>query len=261
MSFDSVLLALAITFVAGVSTSLGALIAFCVRKKDFKKIAFAMAFSAGVMIYVSFADILPMASEMFERTFKDSANLAKGAPLLMFFVGALLAGLIDAFVPEHIDTKMIDGDVSSSKISRVAIMAAIALAIHNFPEGLSVFFTTLEDTRLGVALGIAIMLHNIPEGISVALPIFHTTGSRKKAFWIATFSGLVEPLGAICAYFILMPVLSPALIGACMAATAGIMVFIALDELLPMAKQYDDQHTAIVGVFLGMLIIAISSFI
>ena len=128
MSSDSVLLALAITFVAGVSTSLGALIAFCVRKKDFKKIAFAMAFSAGVMIYVSFADILPMASEMFERTFKDSANLAKGAPLLMFFVGALLAGLIDAFVPEHIDTKMIDGDVSSSKISRVAIMAAIGIA-------------------------------------------------------------------------------------------------------------------------------------
>jgi ZIP family zinc transporter len=156
---------------------------------------------------------------------------------------------------------MIDGDVSSSKISRVAIMTAIALAIHNFPEGLSVFFSTLEDTRLGIALGIAIMLHNIPEGISVALPIFHTTGSRKKAFWIATFSGLVEPLGAICAYFILMPILSPALIGACMAATAGIMVFIALDELLPMAKQYDDQHTAIVGVFLGMLIIAISSFI
>ncbi|MBO5255813.1 MAG: zinc transporter ZupT [Opitutales bacterium] len=261
MSADSVLIAFAITFVAGVSTSLGALIAFCVQKKDFKKIAFAMAFSAGVMIYVSFADIMPMASEMFEKTFSQSQNLAKAAPLAMFFAGALFAGVIDAFIPEHIDTKMIDGDVSTSKISRVAIMTAVALAIHNFPEGLSVFFSTLENTRLGLALGIAILLHNIPEGISVALPIFHTTGSRKKAFLIATFSGLVEPLGAICAYFILMPILSPALIGACMAATAGIMVFIALDELLPMAKQYDDQHTAIVGVFLGMLIIAISSFI
>ncbi len=258
---NNVLLAFAITFVAGVSTSLGALIAFFVRKEDFKTIAFAMSFSAGVMIYVSFADIMPISNDFFQKTFSDSANIAKIAPIAMFFIGAIFAGLIDKFVPEHISTEMVDGDVSSSKISKVAFMTAIALAVHNFPEGLAVFFSTLEDAGMGIALGVAIMLHNIPEGISVALPIYHTSGSKKKAFLIATFSGLVEPLGAICAYFILAPFLSPALIGACMAATAGIMVYIALDELLPMAKEYDNQHSSIVAVFLGMAIIALSSLL
>ncbi len=258
---NNVLFAFAITFIAGASTSLGALIAFFVRKEDFKTIAFAMSFSAGVMIYVSFADILPISGEFFEKTFADSASLAKSLPIAMFFVGAICAGLIDKFVPEHINTEMVDGDVSKSKISKVAFMTAIALAVHNFPEGLAVFFSTLENVNIGIALGVAILLHNIPEGISVALPIYHTTGSKKKAFLIATFSGLVEPLGAICAYFVLAPVLSPALIGACMAATAGIMVYIALDELLPMAKEYDNQHSSIVAVFLGMAVIALSSLI
>ena len=257
----NVLLAFAITFIAGISTSFGAIISFFIRKKDFKTIAFAMSFSAGVMIYVSFADILPISAEFFEKNLSASKTFVKAAPIVMFFVGALLAGIIDKFVPEHIHTEMVDGDVSGSKISRVAFMTAIALAVHNFPEGLSVFFSTLEDTRMGVALGLAILLHNIPEGISVALPVYHTTGSKTKAFWIATFSGLVEPLGAICAYFILAPILSPAIIGACMAATAGIMVYIALDELLPMAKEYDNQHSSIVAVFIGMAIIALSSFI
>ena len=256
----NVIFAFLITLVAGIATSLGALIAFSIRKKDFKTIALAMSFSAGVMIYVSFADIMPASTSLFERSFVESETLPKVLPVVMFFVGAIFAGLIDAFVPEHIHTEMLDGDTKKSKFSRVAFMTAAALAIHNFPEGLSVFFSTLDDVRLGIALGVAILLHNIPEGISVALPVYHSTGSKKKAFLIASFSGLVEPLGAICAYFVFMPILTPALIGSCMAATAGIMVYIALDELLPMAKEYDNQHCAIIGTFSGMAVIAISGF-
>ncbi len=257
---NNILTAFAITFVAGASTSIGALLAFFVRKQDLRTMAMAMSFSAGVMIFVSFADIMPMSAQLLARA-AESAETARAQMLAMFFAGALIAGIIDAFVPEHVHTEMLEGDVSRSRFGRAATMTAAALAIHNFPEGLSVFFSAVEDTRMGLALGLAILLHNIPEGVSVALPVYHSTGSRQKAFWISTFSGLVEPLGAVAAYFALERVLSPSLVGACMAATAGIMVFIALDELLPMAKEYDRQHGAIVGVFLGMAVIALSSFI
>ena len=258
---SSALLAFAITFASGAATSLGACAAFFIRKKDFKTLALAMSFSAGVMIFVSFCDILPISSDFLAKNFGEAPAAARAVSLAMFFAGALFAGIIDAFVPEHVETKMLDGDDSSAKLGKTAFITAAALAIHNFPEGMSVFFSTLEDTRLGLALAFAIMLHNIPEGMSVALPVYHSTGSKKRAFWTATFSGMVEPFGALCAYFILMPVLTPALVGACMAATGGIMVYIALDELLPMANQYDNQHSAIIGVFLGMLAMAAASFI
>lgn len=255
---NNALLAFTITFVAGASTAIGALAAFFVRKKDFKTIAFAMSFSAGVMIFVSFADIMPMSAELFGRSFSETK--AEAATFAMFFAGALIAGIIDRFVPEHITTEMLDksGVAKKTNVRKAAIMTSLALAVHNFPEGLSVFFSTLEDTRMGLALGFAILLHNIPEGISVALPAYQSTGSRKKAFWLSTCSGLVEPFGALCAYFVFAPFLTPTLVGACMAITAGLMVYIALDELLPMAKEYDEQHSAIVGVFLGMAVIALS---
>lgn len=259
---SSALLAFAITFASGAATSLGACAAFFIRKKDFKTLALAMSFSAGVMIFVSFCDILPISRDFLAKGFGEAPAAARAASLAAFFAGALFAGIIDAFVPEHIQADMLDeGGGKNHKMGKAAFMTAAALAVHNFPEGVSVFFSTLEDTRLGLALALAILLHNIPEGMSVALPAYHSTGSKKRAFLIATFSGMVEPFGALCAYFILMPVLTPALVGACMAATGGIMVYIALDELLPMANQYDNQHSAIIGVFLGMLAMAAASFI
>lgn len=140
-------------------------------------------------------------------------------------------------------------------------MTAIAISIHNFPEGLSVFVTTLENVKMGAAIALAIILHNIPEGISVALPIYNSTGNKKRAFWIASLSGLAEPAGALAAYLVFAPFITQPFTGAILALTAGIMVFISLDELLPMAKEYGQEHYGIIGAFAGMAFIAAGSLI
>ena len=148
-----------------------------------------------------------------------------------------------------------------SKATHAALFTALALFIHNFPEGLSVFVTTMEDVTIGLAVGLAIMLHNIPEGVAVALPVYNATGSKKRAFWTAALSGMAEPLGAVVAYFILAPFLSPVIIGGALALTAGLMVYISLDELLPMAREHAEAHYAIIGVFAGMALMAVISIV
>lgn len=255
-------LAFTVTFIAGISTSIGAAAAFFVGKKDMAKMALAMSFSAGVMIFVSFMGILPSSMQIISKELPERAELAVYAS---FFAGAAIAWAIDALVPEHIDAQTIEkcadcpektAKTTRGRAMKTALMAAIALSIHNFPEGISVFFTTLEDTRSGIAFALAILLHNIPEGIAVALPVYNSTGSKKKAFLWASFSGLAEPAGALIAFFALGWLFTPAITGACMAATGGLMVYIALDELLPMAREHDTQHATIIGVFAGMGLVA-----
>ena len=176
----------------------------------------------------------------------------------------LAAGVIDYFVPEHIDGEMVEKAHSAPHTGgarKIALFTALALAIHNFPEGLSVFVSGLEDLTVGVGVAVAITLHNIPEGMSVALPVYSATGDRRKAFIWASLSGLAEPLGALVAYLLLAPYLTPSVVGAALAFTAGLMVYISLDELLPMAKEYGQEHYGIVGVFAGMALMAAVSII
>ena len=265
---SEVFTAFLITFVAGAATAIGAAMTFAIKRNDFKLFALGMSFSAGVMIYLSFMDIMPIAMRMMRDGNAAVAGIGeKPAQLFasaMFFAGVLVAACIDYFIPEHVEHEMIDKNSSASKrrrnAGRVGIITAIALGVHNFPEGLSVFVTSMENVALGLSVGIAIMLHNIPEGVSVALPIYNATGNKKKAFWTATLSGLAEPAGAIAAYFILVPYLTPVGVGAAMAVTAGIMIFIPLDELLPMAKEYGHEHYGIVGAFLGMFMMSAVSY-
>jgi len=257
--------ALLFTFIAGGATAIGAALTFFVKKDDFKIFALGMSFSAGVMIYLSFMEILPMSIEHMADTVNGVASFTERgghiAAVLVFFAGVILAGIIDYLVPEHVDHDMIGAEPKKAKATHAALLTAIALSIHNFPEGLSVFVTSLENVSVGAAVAVAIMLHNIPEGMSVALPVYSATGSKKKAFWWATLSGLAEPAGAIVAYLLLLPFLSPALVGGALALTAGIMVYISLDELLPMAKEYGEEHYGIIGVFLGMALMAAVSII
>ena len=138
------------------------------------------------------------------------------------------------------------------------IYAAIAIAIHNFPEGIATFTAALTDSSLGIAVAVAIAIHNIPEGIAVSVPIYYATGDKKKAFWYSFLSGVSEPIGALLAWLILMPYLTPSLFGILFAGVAGIMVFIALDELLPAAREYGEAHLSIYGLFAGMAVMAVS---
>ena len=144
------------------------------------------------------------------------------------------------------------------KLGRVGLITALAISLHNFPEGLATFFSALQDTKTGIAIAFAIAIHNIPEGIAVSIPIYYATGSRKKAFTYSFLSGLSEPLGAVIGYFLLTSFMLDSLMGAVFSMIAGIMVFISLDQLLPAARQYGEHHLAVYGMVSGMLVMALS---
>jgi zinc transporter, ZIP family len=142
-------------------------------------------------------------------------------------------------------------------LMRMGLFTALAIAIHNFPEGLATFLATIEEPALGIAFAVAIAIHNIPEGVAVSIPIYRATGSRLKAFWYSFASGLAEPVGALAGYFLFLQFMNEYVFGVIFAGVAGIMIYISLDELLPTAKRYD-HHLPIMGVFVGMLIMAAS---
>ncbi|NLL36261.1 MAG: zinc transporter ZupT, partial [Fretibacterium sp.] len=190
--------------------------------------------------------------------------------VVAFFTGIVLVMLIDKFVPstenpheahrvEELNpsavpqTQKKDGD-----LMRTGVLTALAIAIHNFPEGIATFMAGLQDPGLGVPIAVAIAMHNIPEGIAVSVPIYYATGSRKKAFCLSFLSGLAEPIGALLAFLVLTPFLSETLFGLLFAGVAGIMVFISVDQLLPAARQYGEHHISIYGLILGMAVMAVS---
>lgn len=257
------LTAFLLTLFAGLSTTLGAFIAFSTKKTSKKFLSFSLGLSAGVMIYVSFVEILPEAFSAMSEHY-ESEKMAEIMTVIFFFAGIALIGIIDKLIPEKENPHEIralddsEGKAPKSSLIRLGLMTALAIGIHNFPEGIATFMSAIEDPKLGVAIAVAIAIHNVPEGMAVAVPVFHATGSRKKAFKWALLSGLAEPVGAIIAYLVLLPFLSSVVLGATFAVVAGIMVFISLDELLPAAEKWGEHHTSILGVVLGMAIMAVS---
>lgn len=246
--------ALLLTTLAGLSTGIGSTIAYFIKNPKPVYLSFSLGLSAGVMLYVSFVEILPEALEKAGELFGIAA----------FFLGILFIGTIDMLVPEKENPHSFLGlseevDTKSKKdLMRTGLFTAVAIAIHNFPEGLATFGTALVDPKLGVAIAIAIAIHNIPEGISVSIPIFYATNSKNKAFAYSFLSGLAEPFGAIVGYLILMPFLSSIVLSYLLAFVAGIMVYISIDELLPTAHIYGQSHTVISGVVIGMFLMAVS---
>jgi len=249
-----VLSALLLTALAGFSTGIGSAIAYFIKKPKMIYLSFSLGFSAGVMIYVSFVELLPKAVE--------GAGEISG--LVAFFMGVLFIGLIDMVIPKEKnphDYKLSSEGIGVRKdavLMRAGVFTAVAIGIHNFPEGLATFGAALSNTNLGVIIALAIAIHNIPEGISVSVPIFYATGDRKKAFAYSFLSGIAEPIGAVIGFLILLPFLSENLLVLLLGFVAGIMVYISLDELLPIAHGYGNSHVVIVGIILGMFIMAVS---
>lgn len=269
MSFG---LALLLTVLAGLSTGIGSLIAFLVKGRNVNFLSFSMGFAAGAMIYVSFTEILGHASHNLSHFYNDE-HKAGWVSAIAFFGGMLLIALIDKLTPSHENPHEImheqldkDGNVidapplpkTDKKLMRVGVMTAVALALHNFPEGFATFVSALSDPALGITIAVAIALHNIPEGIAVSIPIYYATGSRKQAFWYSFLSGIVEPIGAVVGYFLLHSFLTDEVVSILLASVAGIMVFISLDQLLPSAEEYGKHHLTIYGVVLGMAVMAVS---
>ncbi|MCD6654248.1 MAG: zinc transporter ZupT [Sulfurovum sp.] len=271
LSLNTFLQAFLLTLFAGLSTSVGAMLAFFSKDKNYTVLSVGMGFSAGVMIYVSFVEILSKSKYSFTQLYSNEI-LGESLAIASFFAGIGLSALIDYLIPEDVNPHEIKSDkelselkpqknahdLKSSALKRTGIFTALAIAIHNFPEGFATFVSALDDLTIGLTIAFAIAIHNIPEGMAVSLPIYHATGNKKSAFWYATLSGLAEPLGAVIGFFLLLPFLGDAALGITFGAVAGIMIYISFDELLPAARVYGNAHTTIAGITLGMLVMAIS---
>ena len=261
---QTILLAFGLTLVAGLSTGIGSALAFFARRTSVRFLSVALGFSAGVMIYIALVEILPNAQESLRQ---DLGKSGAWAAMASFFGGVLLIALIDKFVPgyenPHEPRLVEDMDDAAAaarqqKLHRMGVMTAVAIALHNFPEGLATFAAALKDPRLGVAMAAAVAIHNIPEGIAVSVPVYYATGDRKKAFVYSFLSGLAEPLGALAAFGLLRLIPGLAMTGVMFAAVAGMMVFLSLDELLPAAREYGEHHLSIYGLVGGMAVMAVS---
>lgn len=262
MELNSVLFAFGLTLFAGLSTGIGSILAFFTKTTNTRFLSVALGFSAGVMIYVSFVEIFNEAIHLLSESYNEKVGTTFA--VLSFFGGILFIALIDKFVPSeenpHEMRKVEDISQSKNgskhKLMRTGLFTALAIAIHNFPEGLATFTAALANPEVGIAIAVAIAIHNIPEGIAVSVPIFYATGDKKKAFRLSFLSGMAEPVGAIVGYLILMPFMSETLYGVLFGFIAGIMVFISVDELLPGAEEYGEHHYSIYGLVAGMAVMA-----
>ena len=257
LTLNTVLIALGLTLIAGLSTGIGSLLAFFSKTTNTRFLSAALGLSAGVMVYVSFMELMPDALDKIEMMFPGKEGIIY--VLLAFFAGMGLIAVIDFFIPEDENPHEFHAaGKSNDKLKRTGFMLALAIGVHNFPEGMATFVSALDGLDVALPIVVAIAIHNIPEGIAVSVPIYHSTGSRKKALRYSVLTGLAEPIGALFGMLFLLPFWTPAVGAFMLAAVAGIMVYISFDELLPGAEEYGHHHFAIGGVIVGMVIMAFS---
>ncbi len=261
----NVLFALGLTMFAGLSTGIGSAMAFFTKTTNTRFLSTALGFSAGVMIYVSFTEILGKSFELLQ----ESHGLSTGSwyAVLSFFGGIAIIAIIDSLVPTFEnpheirkveDIRLHDESGKKSGLMRMGLFMALAIAMHNFPEGLATFAAGMTDPTIAIPIAVAIAIHNIPEGIVVSVPVYYATGNRRKAFFLSFASGLAEPIGGLIGYLFLSAVFNEAILGVLFGGVAGIMVFISVDELLPTAREYGHHHHAIYGLIGGMAVMAVS---
>jgi len=239
-------IALLLTTFAGLSTVIGSFLGILLPKPSGRFMSVTLGFSAGVMILVSFVELLQ----------KGMESIGFAPAHVAFFAGMLAMFLVDALIPHEYMGEHAEGGGKERSLLKTGLFVALGVGIHNFPEGMATFAGTLQDIHLGTAIAVAIAIHNIPEGIAVSAPIYAATGERRRAFLWSFLSGVAEPLGAALAALVLFPFLSEAILGVMLSAVAGIMTFISLDELVPVSRSFGEEHASIVGVILGMAVMA-----
>ncbi|MFH1275871.1 MAG: zinc transporter ZupT [Candidatus Woesearchaeota archaeon] len=242
---------LLLTFLAGMSTVIGGLISFTIKTTKKTYLYFTLGLSAGVMIYISLVELLP---NSILKVGSIKANLA-------FFLGIVFFMIIDYLIPHQIFEEK-HMKLKNKKLMVAGVFTAIGLTLHNFPEGVAVLFTSLDNLSLGIPLAVAVALHNIPEGIAVSMPIYYATKSRGKAVLYSFISGIAEPIGALIGFLFLFPFLNETILSLVTAFVAGTMIFISFDELLPLTLKDDKStHLSIIGIIVGMLIMAGSIYL
>ncbi len=247
--------ALLLATLAGLSTLLGAAIILFTRGKSERLIAISLGFAAGIMISVSTIDLYPNALRLFGQTMTEQRSVLMSVAFLA--VGVLIGFLLDLLVP-HAEYDEAAGVKPHQDLFRVGFVSMMAIGLHNFPEGIATFMAGYENIALGVSIAVAIALHNIPEGISVAMPVYFATGSRRRAFLYTLYSGIAEPVGALLAFLVLRPFISPAVLAAVFAGISGIMIYLSVEELIPPSRQYGHDRSALVATLLGFLIMPLT---
>ena len=267
MELSNVLLSFGLTLIVGLSMGVGSLFSFFIKETNKRFLALALSFSAGIMIYVSFMAILPEGIELLTSNLGEKGHyIALAGFFGGMFVTAIMEKLVHRYagdihghdhghdqVEEH-DHHKHDGE----HLSNLGLMSAIAIAIHNLPEGLALFTAGLKDITLALPIAAAVIIHNIPLSIAISVPIYYSSGSKKKAFTYSLLVGLCQPLGAIIGYLLFSRFFTDSLFGFLFSVVAGIMIFVSLDELLPASQKYEDHHFSVYGAIAGMIVMAIS---
>ena len=282
MDSSRILFAFGLTLFAGLATGIGGLIAFFAKRTKTTFLAFSLGFSAGVMVFISFTEILTEAGNLMRQNY--STDTAAWLTFLTFVAGIGLSAAIDKILPSEGNphelkrVEQMNPDTRDParaeckgrkehsgvhgprdrKLMRIGTFTAIAIGVHNFPEGIATFMSSMTDVAVGVSIAVAVAIHNIPEGIAVSVPVYYATGSKKKALAWSVLSGFSEPVGAIAGYFILTLFSTDVSLGYVFGMVAGIMVYISFDELLPAAHKYGKHHVAIYGLISGMIAIGLS---
>ncbi len=255
-------IAFIITVLAGLATVGGGFLTFFVKRTNLSALSIGLGFSAGVMLFIALYVILHESQEFLTEAFNQKAQLVA---FTSFFVGAGIAYLIDHYMPAHIGTDLLNNgneptpdQIHNPQISRAAVLTTLAISIHRFPEGLATFLVASADLKLGIPFAIAIAIHNLPEGIAIALPIYHSTGKKRLAIFYSFLAGLAGPIGALIGLAFAQVFLPELAVGMMFGAVAGIMVYISLDTLLPLAREYGDNHKVMIGIISGMFFISLS---
>lgn len=258
----SYIVALVITTLAGLSTIVGGFLTFFIKRTNLHALSIGLGFSAGVMIFIALYAIMHEAQDFLTPTFPDKAQLVT---FLSFFAGVAIAALIDFCMPAHIGANFLSNGINEEaaepvnpKVSKAGVLTALMISIHRFPEGLATFLVASKNLALGIPFAVAIAIHNLPEGIAIALPVFHATGKKRLAIFYTFIASLAGPIGAIIGIIITKIFLPEMAVGMMFGAVAGIMVYISLDTLLPLAREFGDNHHVMIGIISGMFFISMS---
>lgn len=264
MEISNVILSFILTLIVGLSMGFGSLLSFLVKETNKRFLALSLSFSAGIMIYVSFMAILPEGMELIESYIGEERGHTLG--LIAFFGAMIFTAILEKLVHKvgghipghHHDHEHSHGHTNGEHLSKLGIMSAVAIAIHNLPEGLAIFTAGLKDITVAIPVAAAVIMHNIPLSIAISVPIYYSTKSKKKAFLYTLIVGLCQPLGALIGYVLLSNFFNDTLFGILFAIVSGIMIFVSLDELLPTSQKYEDHHISVYGAIAGMIVMAIS---
>lgn len=251
------LLAFALTLIAGFATVAGGSLSFIMKRTNMRVLAIGLGFSAGVMVYMALTEILKDSRAYTAQFFGDMAPLIT---FLGFFTGIGIAALIDYFMPAHFGNDLIDKPETEitekdEKVNQAGILTALAICLHRFPEGLTMFLVASTNIKLGLPLAVALAIHNMPEGIAISLPVYHATGKKRIAMLFTFLASLSGPVGAIIGFILIKMFMPQMAIGVLFSIVAGIMVYISLDTLMPLAREYGENHDVMVGIFTGMFFI------